>query len=47
MLKDMSDLTFFGFAQTIFAYRTYVASIPVPEKAENNSDLLAMSLAGF
>lgn len=38
-------MTFFGFSQTIFAYRLYLECAPSDEKAVNGADLYTMTLA--
>jgi hypothetical protein len=37
-------MTFFGFAQTIFAYRLYLVCAPSDEKAVNGADLYTLTL---
>lgn len=43
----MQNMTFFAFAQTVFAYRVYVAGVAAPEKANNGSDVLTLDLPSF
>lgn len=35
LYTGMNELTFFGFAQTVYGYRLYVEACDTPEKANN------------
>jgi hypothetical protein len=42
LYDSMEEMNFFGFAQTIYAYRLYVRSDNAPKK-EGNADLISMT----
>jgi len=42
LYENMEEMNFFGFAQTIYAYRLYVRSNDSPAK-EGNADLISMT----
>lgn len=47
LFKNMQDMNFYTFAQTIFAYRMWVKACSAPEKAVNGSDIVFMNFADF